>query len=213
MILWRFSLPNYSHRCLQVAHSFALWKMHYRRGSLTLWWTEEYPWWCCPTSPLLCGCYVIECIISDKVLQFVSCGHQVQITICLELRWHTYSFNMHSQPLSIAITEWVDNSNSQSENKQRGKAPSPKRQKSNGRWHSHCASSHWRLGEQGPPVSIHGCRLLMLLRNCSRLSFVSVHTKNISSMYLFQCVGEGFVSARILDSSVPMKMLANWLEC
>ena len=55
---------------------------------------------------------------------------------------------------------------------------------------------------------MRGCRSLLLLMNCSRLSFVSVHTKNISSMYLFQCVGEGFVSERILDSSVPMKMLA-----
>ena len=45
--------------------------------------------------------------------------------------------------------------------------------------------------------------------NCSRLSFVSVYTRNISSIYLFQCVGEGFVSERILDSSVPMKMLEN----
>ena len=55
---------------------------------------------------------------------------------------------------------------------------------------------------------MHGCRSLMILMNCSRLSFVSVHTKNISSMYLFQCVGEWFVSVRILDSSFPMKMLA-----
>ena len=44
------------------------------------------------------------------------------------------------------------------------------------------------------------CRLLMLLMNCSRLFFVLVH---ISSMYFFQYVGEEFVSARILDSSVP----------
>ena len=29
---------------------------------------------------------------------------------------------------------------------------------------------------------MHGCRLLMLLMNCCRLSFVSVHTENISSM-------------------------------
>ena len=50
------------------------------------------------------------------------------------------------------------------------------------------------------------CRSLML-SNCSRLSFVSVHTKNVLSMYLFQCMGEGFVSERILDSSAPMKML------
>ena len=55
---------------------------------------------------------------------------------------------------------------------------------------------------------MRGCRALMLLMNCSRLSFVSVQTKNISSMYLFQCMEEGFVSERILDSSVPMKMLA-----
>ena len=48
----------------------------------------------------------------------------------------------------------------------------------------------------------------MLSMNCSRLSFVSVHTKNISSMYLFQCMGKRFVSERILDSSAPMKMLA-----
>ena len=54
---------------------------------------------------------------------------------------------------------------------------------------------------------MRGCRALMLL-NCSSLSFVSVQTKNISSMYLFQCMGEGFVSERILDSSVPIKMLA-----
>ena len=52
------------------------------------------------------------------------------------------------------------------------------------------------------------CRSLMLSMNCSRLSSVSVHTKNISSMYLFQCMGEGVVSERILDSSAPIKMLA-----
>ena len=40
---------------------------------------------------------------------------------------------------------------------------------------------------------MRGCKSLMLLMNCSRLSFVSAHTKNISSMYLFQCIGEGFV--------------------
>ena len=55
---------------------------------------------------------------------------------------------------------------------------------------------------------MRGCRPLMLLMNCSRLSFVSVHTRNVSSIYLFQCMGEGFASERILDSSVPMKMLA-----
>ena len=55
---------------------------------------------------------------------------------------------------------------------------------------------------------MRSCKPLMLLMNCSRLSFVSVLTRNISSIYLFQCVGEGFVSERILDSSVPMKMLA-----
>ena len=32
---------------------------------------------------------------------------------------------------------------------------------------------------------MRGCRALMLLMNCSRLSFVSVQTKNISSMYIF----------------------------
>ena len=41
---------------------------------------------------------------------------------------------------------------------------------------------------------MRGCRLLILLMNCSRLSFVSVHTKNISSMYHFQCVGKEFDS-------------------
>ena len=56
---------------------------------------------------------------------------------------------------------------------------------------------------------MHSCKPLMFLMNCSRLSFVSVYTRNISSIYLFQCVGEGFVSERILDSSVPMKMLEN----
>ena len=55
---------------------------------------------------------------------------------------------------------------------------------------------------------MRSCKPLILLMNCSRLSFVSVHTRNILSIYLFQCVGEGFVSERILDSSVPMKMLA-----
>ena len=38
---------------------------------------------------------------------------------------------------------------------------------------------------------MRGCKSLMLLMNCSRLSFVSAHTKNISSMYLFQCMGGG----------------------
>ena len=37
---------------------------------------------------------------------------------------------------------------------------------------------------------------------------MSVHTKNILSMYLFQYMGEGFFSERILDSSAPMKMSA-----
>ena len=55
---------------------------------------------------------------------------------------------------------------------------------------------------------MRSCKPLMLLMNCCRLSLVSVHTRNISSIYLFQCVGKGFVSERILDSSVPMKMLA-----
>ena len=55
---------------------------------------------------------------------------------------------------------------------------------------------------------MRSCKPLMLLMNCSRLSFLSVHTRNISFIYLFQCVGEGFVSERILDSSMPMKMLA-----
>ena len=41
---------------------------------------------------------------------------------------------------------------------------------------------------------MRGCRLLILLMSCSRLSFVSVHTKNISSMYHFQCVGKEFDS-------------------
>ena len=53
-----------------------------------------------------------------------------------------------------------------------------------------------------------GCKPLMLLMNCSRLLFVSAHTRNISSIYLFQSLGEGFVSERILDSSVPLKMVA-----
>ena len=53
-----------------------------------------------------------------------------------------------------------------------------------------------------------GCKPLMLLMNCSRLLFVSAHTRNISSIYLFQSLGEGFVLERILDSSVPLKMVA-----
>ena len=60
--------------------------------------------------------------------------------------------------------------------------------------------------ENSAVILMRGCSSLMLLMNCSRLSFVSVHTS--SSMYLFQCMGEGFVSERILDSSVPMKTLA-----
>ena len=55
---------------------------------------------------------------------------------------------------------------------------------------------------------MRSCKPLMLLMNRSSLSFVSVHARNISSIYLFQCVGEEFVSERIPDSSVPMKMLA-----
>ena len=55
---------------------------------------------------------------------------------------------------------------------------------------------------------MRSCKPLMLLMNCSKLSFVSVHTRNISSIYLLQCVGEVFVSERILDSNVPIKMLA-----
>ena len=55
---------------------------------------------------------------------------------------------------------------------------------------------------------IYVIKCTLQLMNCSKLSFVSVHTKNISSIYLFQCVGEGFVSERILDSNVPIKMLA-----
>ena len=46
---------------------------------------------------------------------------------------------------------------------------------------------------------MRSCKPLMLLMNCSRLSFVSVHTRNISSIYLFQCVGEGFASEGIFE--------------
>ena len=56
--------------------------------------------------------------ISDKALYFVSRGRQVQVTLLAwsyaEIYIHLY---VHCQLLSIAITEWVDDSNSQSENK------------------------------------------------------------------------------------------------
>ena len=46
----KFSLHNVSHRCLQVAHSFALQKILYGRGSLTHWWIKQptcvaCSWW------------------------------------------------------------------------------------------------------------------------------------------------------------------------
>ena len=47
----------------------------------------------------------------------------------------------------------------------------------------------------------------MLLMNCSRLSFVSVHIKNISSMYLFQCMGEGVVSDNTVITLLKHRML------
>ena len=43
---------------------------------------------------------------------------------------------------------------------------------------------------------MRGCRSLMNLMNCSRLSFVSVHTKNTSSMYLCSPGSVGLAQAR-----------------
>ena len=52
------------------------------------------------------------------------------------------------------------------------------------------------VAENSAVKLMRSCKPLMLLMNCSRLSFVSVYTRNISSTHLFQCVGQGFVSEK-----------------
>jgi len=49
-------------------------------------------------------------------------GHQVQVTLFAWSYVEIYIFYVHSQPLSIAIIEWVNDSDNQFENKPCGKS-------------------------------------------------------------------------------------------
>ena len=77
-----------------------------------------------PSSPLLCGCYVIECIIfQTKPCNLYPVAKTTGNFICLGLCRNRYILYVHSQLLSIGTTEWVDDSDSQSKSKSVWRSP------------------------------------------------------------------------------------------
>ena len=87
------------------------------------------------SSPLLCGCYVIQCIIF-QIKPFNLCPVGIKyryITICLELRRNIYIFMCILNRSALGQLNWLTTAIVSPRTSQRGEAPtSPKRRNQTG---------------------------------------------------------------------------------